>query len=96
MRYFLEFGDTLWDSSQGKWFDDFGQASIQGWIGSLQRRQLAERCLAFDEARGTGETSTERVQRVCPWATAELVADESELTDLREVYGDWTKDGEEK
>ena len=29
-------------------------------------------------------------------AAAELAVDESELTDLREVYGDWTKDGEEE
>ena len=29
-------------------------------------------------------------------AAAELAADESELTDLREVYGDWNGDGGDK
>ena len=32
-----------------------------------------------------------------PWqARHELASEDSDLTDLREVYGDWTKDGEEK
>ena len=45
-----------------------------GWKGSLQRRRLAER---FDN------------DKLRARAAAELAADEKDLTDLREVYGEW-------
>ena len=66
----------------------FGQPMIglAGWEGSLQRKHLAER---FENPEtGTGPLHTS--------AASELSAKDSDLTDLREVYGDWTKDGEEE
>ena len=91
-RYVLEFCDTVNNSNPGQWVDRSVAEFLPGWAGSLQRRHMAERCLASAETQD-GETPAERIQRVCPWAAAELAADESELTDLREVYGDWN--GEE-
>lgn len=63
----------------------FGKPKIgvAGWEGSLQRRNLAAR---FEKADGhmaqllRSSTITERAQN------------ESELTDLRQVYGDWSRD----
>ena len=49
------------------------RAGAPGWKGSLQRRRLAER---FDN------------EKLRSRAAAELAADEKELTDLREVYGE--------
>lgn len=93
----IEMASPLFVSELGDYIGrEEGTLSFYEANGHDRARRAAERCLAFDEARRTGETSTERVQRVCPWASAELAADESELSDLREVYGDWTKDGEEK
>ncbi len=55
---------------------------VPGWKGSVQRKHLAFR---FEDAeKGTGPLHDR--------AAAELAADESELTDLREVYGDWSKE----
>lgn len=74
------------------------------WKGGLQRRRLAERFkeepargafLRWNEEKWEYERS-EPTERDIAWmmwsrAAAELAADESELTDLREVYGDWAK-----
>ena len=92
-RYVTEFGGTLADGQIGGWFDHAAQDTLPGWAGSLQRRQLAERCLASAEWAETPGNSEEQVQSVCPWAAAELAAEEGELVDLRKVFGDW---GEEK
>ena len=59
---------------------------LEGWVGSLQRRRLAEK---FPNAlvKGTNTLASR--------AAAELAADEKDLTDLREVYGAWEEEGEE-
>ena len=57
---------------------------LPGWVGSVQRKRLAAR---FENRDGSGGPLHER-------AAAELAADEAELTDLREVYGDWNGDGD--
>ena len=75
------------------------------WKGSLQRRRLAERFkeepargafLRWNEEKREYERSKPTEQDIAwmMWsrAAAELAADESELTDLREVYGDWAKE----
>lgn len=81
------------------------KVGISGWKGSLQRKRLAAR-FRDEPARGgvlsldveTGEwvrsepTQRDIDQMLWSRAAAELAADESELTDLREVYGDWTKE----
>ncbi len=79
---------------------------VPGWKGSLQRKRLAERFRDVP-ARGsvykiynleTGEkVLAEPTQRDIDrmiWARAakELATDDAELTDLRKVYGDWTKE----
>ena len=92
MKYLAEDGDSLSDPKRAGWFDQLALEFLPSWTRSLQRRQLAERCLMSAESGETSETPTERVQRICPWAAAELAADESDLTDLREVYGDWTNE----
>lgn len=60
---------------------------LKGWEGSLQRKHLAERFSSPDALPGT---------RFQARVAAELAADESELTDLREVYGDWAQKAEEE
>ena len=62
----------------------FGQPMIglPGWEGSLQRKHLSER---FEDS-GTGT----RPQHSS--AASVLAAKDSDLMDLRQVYGDWTKE----
>lgn len=58
------------------------KTGVAGWKDSLQRRRLAER---FE---GVGENGGPLHGRV----SVELAAEESELTDLKQVYGDWGKE----
>ena len=79
--------------------------AIPGWIGSVQRRRLAARFPDEPLPRHKffyldtneiveGDIDERRIpQMLNRLAAAELAADESELTDLREVYGDWTQTG---
>lgn len=67
--------------ASGESIYDFGEGDakhfrpgVAGWKGSLQRRRLANRFAAVD---------------LRSRAAAELAADEEDLTDLREVYGEW-------
>ena len=57
---------------------------ICGWKGSLQRKNMA--------ARFATPTSQAR-NRLHERAAAELATEDSELTDLREIYGDWNENG---
>ena len=58
---------------------------LEGWVGSLQRRRLAEK---FPDAVGKGnKTLSSR-------AAAELAADEKDLTDLQRVYGPWPSENQ--
>lgn len=85
-------------------FDMYAEEELVGWKGSLQRRRLAERfrneparggCLLWNAEKREYEFTepTERDIALMLWsrAAAELAANESELTDLREVYGDWAQ-----
>jgi hypothetical protein len=78
---------------------------LAGWAGSLQRRQMAERFKDLTPPkvpRWNEETQQEELAvyaEMWPFilsrrAAAELAADEKDLTDLREVYGAWTTDGD--
>ena len=71
-----------------------------GWVGSLQRRRMAERFLDWCPPRYSYDRETGVVKEVAPTpgdiekmfasrAAAELAADEKDLRDLREVYGPW-------
>lgn len=55
------------------------KTGLAGWKGSVQRRRLAAR---FESGEDDGGPLHDRV-------SAELSAKESELTDLKQVYGDW-------
>ena len=56
---------------------------LAGWLGSLQRKHLAER-FSFSELEDSSRLDLR--------AASELATEDSELTDLRQVYGDWTKE----
>ena len=90
-------------------FDMDAASNLPGWKGSLQRKRLAER---FRDEPARGGTShwdeeTREYVRDSPrqrdvdlmlWsrAAAELATEDAELTDLREVYGDWTKERDDE
>ena len=78
--YFHPADDDPWTNGRPK-------QGLPGWKGSIQRKHLAERFTGSDAVIA----DSLKVR-----AAAELAADESELTDLREVYGDWTQKEEEK
>ena len=83
-------------------------SGLAGWVGSIQRRRLAERFPDEPVPRFQQWDEKKRelvdgdvIESMLPLmltrrAAAELAADESELTDLREVYGDWNGDGGDK
>lgn len=103
-RYILGFSETLTNLFLSREFDEWAADSMPGWVGSIQRRRLAARFPDESIPRRTGydfnthqtvdlgidETTLPRMLK--NRAAAELAADESELTDLREVYGDWAKE----
>jgi hypothetical protein len=105
IRYLLEFGETVGNVEQAKVFDRVAKDSIPGWVGSVQRRRLATRfpdeplpCVHYCL---DGQQVEEIIESMVPLmlnrqAAAELAAQESELTDLRQVYGDWTKEKAEE
>ena len=79
-------------------------AGAPGWIGSLQRRRMAERFLDWRPPRFRRDQETGNLVAAPPTpqdvqnmlaarAATELAADEKDLTDLREVYGAWEEDG---
>ena len=91
------------DYSRCNRFDREAAARLYGWVGSVQRKRLAERFrnepprgrfVEWNEESGKWErtppTEEDAADMLASRAAAELAADESELTDLREVYGDWT------
>jgi hypothetical protein len=85
-RYLLEYGDTLGTDESAQYYDDLAAVFVPGWTGSLQRKHLAERV-----EKQNAETNT-----MSSHAASELAAKDSELTDLRQVYGDWTKEKAEE
>ena len=103
-RYLLEFGETLNDAVFARGFDQLAQDVLPGWIGSVQRRRLAERFadepiprFRYWDAERQESVEGEIIKSRLPLmlnrqAAAELAAKESELTDLRNVYGNWTKE----
>lgn len=84
--------------------NEAANGGLSGWVGSVQRRRMAERFLDVQPVvRRFDEEKNEYVEEV--WETlrpallsfraaAELAADEKDLTDLREVYGSWEEGGE--
>ena len=103
-RYLLEFSETIGNIHSAIPFEGMAQRMIPGWVGSVQRRRLAARFpdepiprrLVWDVDRQQyveGEIDERRIpQMLNRRAAAELAADESELTDLRKVYGDWAEE----
>lgn len=90
-------------------FDMYASDYLPGWTGSLQRKRLAARFRNESVLSGTTHWDDERREYVPDvptqrdvekmlWsrAASELSAKDTDLTDLREVYGDWTKEGEGK
>jgi hypothetical protein len=80
------------------------EGGFEGWRGSLQRRRLAERFIGekaplmpvwHDETHSFAQEPTEQSRNslLSRRAAMELAAEEKDLTDLREVYGDWREDG---
>ena len=82
--------------------NEAANGGLAGWVGSIQRRRMAERFLDLQPVvRQFDKEKNEYVEEV--WeslrpallsfrAAAELAADEKDLTDLREVYGAWASD----
>ena len=99
-RYVLEAMDGCGNYPQCHGFDHAATDHLRGWVGSLQRRRMAERFLDrqpfrrshVNEETGAVEyeppTQEEVANLLRTLAAAELAADEKELTDLREVYGE--------
>jgi hypothetical protein len=82
---------------------------VPGWKGSLQRKRLAERFKDEPAKPGiyridpnTGERVAIPIRQrdidrmIWSRAASELATEDSELTDLRQVYGDWTKEKAEE
>jgi hypothetical protein len=82
---------------------------VPGWKGSIQRKRLAERFKDEPAKPSTYRIDANTGERIYPaptqrdidrmiWsrAASELATEDSELTDLREVYGDWTKEKTEE
>ena len=97
-RYVLETMEECGDYGQCLRFDDVAAERLRGWVGSLQRRRMAARFLDWRPQRYNPETGAfvqadptpEELSRMLTTrAAAELAADEKDLTDLREVYGEW-------
>lgn len=103
-RYMMEVSETLGSLYFAREFDEMAEKVIPGWVGSVQRRRLAARFpneplprrQSWDYDRQEfveGEIDELRIpQMLNRRAAAELAANESELTDLREVYGDWSEE----
>ena len=105
-RYMLDYAESLSNANTARNFDEAAAEVLPGWVGSLQRKRLAERFRDVP-ARGsvykiynleTGEkVLAEPTQRdidrmIWSRAAQELATDDAELTDLRKVYGNWTKE----
>lgn len=100
-RYLLEYSETIGNIYRARTFDGMAQRMIPGWVGSVQRRRLAARFP--NEPNPLDLVKDIEGINLSAWppmlkdsAAAELAADESELTDLREVYGDWTQKEEKE
>lgn len=105
-RYVLEAMDGCGDYPQCSGFDRVATDHLRGWVGSVQRRRMAERFLdwqPFRRSHVNKETGVEEYEEPTPEAVvqllrsraaAELAADEKDLTDLREVYGAWEEEGD--
>jgi hypothetical protein len=100
-RYVLEAMDGCGNYPQCNGFDHAATDHLRGWVGSLQRRRMAERFLDrqpfrrshVNEETGAVEyeapTQEEVANLLRTRAAAELAADEKDLTDLQKVYGPW-------
>ena len=99
-RYVLEAMEDCGNYPQCNGFDMFASKQLRGWVGSRQRKRMAGRFLDWRPHRysynlKTGERTEEPptpediAAMFTTRAAAELAADEEDLTDLREVYGEW-------
>ena len=107
-RYLLSSVELAKDYGFCHSFDMYAKDDLPGWKGSLQRKRLAERFPnePLPRFRHWDEEKQEMVdgdviQAMLPLllansATEELAKEESDLTDLRNVYGDWTEETPEE
>ena len=100
--YVLGAIDGCGDYGQCNRFDEVAAERLRGWVGSLQRRRMAERFPDWRPQRFNPETGAfepaeptpeDLARMLTTRAAAELAADEEDLTDLREVYGEWQEEG---
>lgn len=100
VRYLLNVFDGHGTYEQCSRFDQIAALGLRGWVGSRERRRMAERFLdkppyrhRFRDKR-TGEERYEPTPACIAGmlrsrAAMELASEEKDLTDLREVYGKW-------
>lgn len=100
VRYLLDVFDGHGTYEQCSRFDQMAALGLRGWVGSRERRRMAERFLDqpphrhwFCDRR-TGEERCEPTPACIAGmlrsrAAMELAADEKDLMDLREAYGAW-------
>jgi len=106
-EWLLEKVEQCEDYARCRRFEGEAAAHMEGWIGSLQRKRLAER-FKDEPARGsfvewnaqtgkwerTPPTASDIADMLSSRASAELVADESSLTDLKKTYKAETQEGD--
>ena len=91
--------------SDDPWAHGSPYEGVPGWVGSLQRRRMAERFLEWSPPRYSYDRETGVVKEEAPSpgniekmfatrAAAELAADEKDLTDLQRVYGPWPSENQ--
>lgn len=104
-RHALQLVEEYQDANNCRMFDKQAvEGGLKGWVGSMQRRQLAARFpdepiprFQYFDATKQEMVYGEAIESLLPFmlnrrAASELAAGEDELTDLKQVYGDWTKD----
>lgn len=108
-QWLLTMIEQCGDYSRCNRFDREAAERLDGWVGSVQRKRLAERFrnqpvrgrfVEWNDESGKWErtppTEADVAEMLASRAAAELATEDSALTDLREAYGDWTQKEEEE